>query len=214
MTLLARAAGVPARMVTGYRVAERNPWGAYYIVRERHAHAWSEVYLPERGWVTLDPSPLAGTQADLADRTSLISGLVDFAQVLWDRHGAGFVLVVLVVVLAAVQLWRLVRGRMGDEVALRAGLAEPPDHVGKLLTSLSQAGFLRPADESLEAFARRLTSPRAEGGPAPLDLMAAGELIRRYAAFRYGEIGDEMELQRDVEVWLGEGLLLGPGKSD
>ena len=39
---LLRAEGIPARLVTGYRIAERNPFGDYAIVRERHAHAWTE----------------------------------------------------------------------------------------------------------------------------------------------------------------------------
>ena len=53
---LMRAAGVPARIVTGYQGGEYNPNGNYYIVRQSDAHAWAEVWLAERGWVRVDPT--------------------------------------------------------------------------------------------------------------------------------------------------------------
>lgn len=51
-----RAAGIPARVVVGYQGGEYNPLENYYAVRQREAHAWSEVWLPERGWVRIDPT--------------------------------------------------------------------------------------------------------------------------------------------------------------
>jgi transglutaminase-like putative cysteine protease len=53
---LMRAAGVPARVVTGYQGGERNALGDYLIVRQADAHAWAEVWLAERGWVRVDPT--------------------------------------------------------------------------------------------------------------------------------------------------------------
>lgn len=53
---LMRAAGVPARVVTGYLGGERNDLGDYLVVRASDAHAWTEVWLPERGWVRADPT--------------------------------------------------------------------------------------------------------------------------------------------------------------
>ncbi|GAB4125276.1 MAG: DUF3488 and transglutaminase-like domain-containing protein [Sideroxydans sp.] len=53
---LMRAAGVPARVVTGYQGGEYNALGGYYIVRQSDAHAWAEVWLPGRGWVRYDPT--------------------------------------------------------------------------------------------------------------------------------------------------------------
>jgi transglutaminase-like putative cysteine protease len=55
-TMLARAAGIPARVVTGYQGGEFNPLGGYLIVRQSDAHAWSEVWLEGRGWVRVDPT--------------------------------------------------------------------------------------------------------------------------------------------------------------
>ena len=44
-TLLMRAAGIPARVVTGYQGGDYNRLADYYIVRQSDAHAWSEVWL-------------------------------------------------------------------------------------------------------------------------------------------------------------------------
>jgi len=55
-TILARAMGLPARVVTGYQGGEYNPRGNYYMVRQSHAHAWVEVWLDKRGWVRFDPT--------------------------------------------------------------------------------------------------------------------------------------------------------------
>ena len=55
-TLLMRAAGLPARVVTGYQGGEANTVGGYLIVRQSDAHAWAEVWLTGRGWVRVDPT--------------------------------------------------------------------------------------------------------------------------------------------------------------
>lgn len=56
-TLLARAGGIPARVVTGYQGAERNPLGNYWIVRQSDAHAWTEVWIDGR-WMHYDPTAM------------------------------------------------------------------------------------------------------------------------------------------------------------
>ncbi len=56
---LMRAAGVPARVVTGYQGGEINPVDGYMEVRQSDAHAWDEVWLPAQGWVRVDPTAAA-----------------------------------------------------------------------------------------------------------------------------------------------------------
>lgn len=58
LTFMARAAGIPARMVTGYQGGEFNPNGGYVSVYQYMAHAWSEVWLDGKGWVRLDPTAM------------------------------------------------------------------------------------------------------------------------------------------------------------
>jgi hypothetical protein len=56
-TILMRAAGIPARVVTGYQGGIINPVGQYLIVYQRDAHAWTEVWLgDDGGWVRADPT--------------------------------------------------------------------------------------------------------------------------------------------------------------
>ncbi len=56
MVTMLRTQGIPARFATGYTPGERvaeDKW----VVRGLDAHAWVEVYFPEIGWVTFDPTP-------------------------------------------------------------------------------------------------------------------------------------------------------------
>ncbi|MBI5659464.1 MAG: DUF3488 domain-containing transglutaminase family protein [Nitrosomonadales bacterium] len=75
---LMRAAGVPARVVTGYQGGEFNDLGGYTIVRQSDAHAWAEVWLRGRGWVRVDPTAAiaparvqSGLAASLPDSAAL-----------------------------------------------------------------------------------------------------------------------------------------------
>jgi transglutaminase-like putative cysteine protease len=54
LTFLLRAAGLPARVVMGYQGGELNALGGYYIVRQTDAHAWTEVWLEDEGWIRVD----------------------------------------------------------------------------------------------------------------------------------------------------------------
>jgi transglutaminase-like putative cysteine protease len=53
--VLLRAAGIPARVVTGYQGGEINPAGNYMIVRDSDAHAWAEALL-DGAWQRFDPT--------------------------------------------------------------------------------------------------------------------------------------------------------------
>ena len=75
--LLMRAAGVPARIVTGYQGGEYNRVGNYLIVRQSDAHAWTEIWTRNRGWIRIDPTAAVspnriemGLDNALADETS------------------------------------------------------------------------------------------------------------------------------------------------
>ncbi len=59
MILLLRAQGIPARMGIGYAGGEWRNKGGFYVVRQKHAHAWVEVPFEGRGWIVFDPASLA-----------------------------------------------------------------------------------------------------------------------------------------------------------
>jgi transglutaminase-like putative cysteine protease len=96
--ILMRALNLPARIVTGYQGGERNAVDGFWIVRQSDAHAWAEVWLPQRGWVRVDPtsavapSRIGSLQRLLAPRGVVTSALLgnvspEFAmnvRALWD----------------------------------------------------------------------------------------------------------------------------------
>ena len=51
-----RAAGIPARMVGGYQGGEINPLTEHVVIRQYLAHAWAEIWLPNKGWQRVDPT--------------------------------------------------------------------------------------------------------------------------------------------------------------
>jgi hypothetical protein len=54
--VLMRAAGIPARVVTGYFGGSFNRYADYWIVRQSDAHAWDEIWIEGRGWQRVDPT--------------------------------------------------------------------------------------------------------------------------------------------------------------
>ncbi|MEJ1966599.1 MAG: zinc-dependent peptidase [Gammaproteobacteria bacterium] len=59
---LMRAAGIPARVVTGYQGGEWNPIREYFLVRQSDAHAWAEVWFDGRGWTRVDPTAVVAPE--------------------------------------------------------------------------------------------------------------------------------------------------------
>ncbi|WP_394778537.1 DUF3488 and DUF4129 domain-containing transglutaminase family protein [Undibacterium sp.] len=68
--VLMRAAGIPARVVTGYQGGALNVVDGFMEVRQSEAHAWAEVWQPGRGWLRVDP-----TAAVAPSRVSLYAPL-------------------------------------------------------------------------------------------------------------------------------------------
>jgi transglutaminase-like putative cysteine protease len=94
---LMRAAGIPARVVTGYQGGDRNPVDDYLIVRQSNAHAWAEVWIEDDGWTRVDPTSAvspdrieSGIQNAVAERELLPAILVSDSSILrqlqyqWD----------------------------------------------------------------------------------------------------------------------------------
>ena len=99
--VLMRAAGIPARVVTGYVGGRRNPYGDYWLVRRADAHAWAEVWVRGRGWVRVDPTAAVAPERiydTLDDRASggfgarlaPVFDLGDWARRGWNDFVLGF----------------------------------------------------------------------------------------------------------------------------
>lgn len=68
-TLSARSIGIPARVVLGYQGGEYNSITGDWLVREEHAHAWSELYIDGR-WQRFDPTAAVAPERILQARIS------------------------------------------------------------------------------------------------------------------------------------------------
>jgi hypothetical protein len=193
LALLGRAAGVPTRVVGGYRVAERNALGGYDVVRERNAHAWVEAWV-DGAWRTLDATP-AAVVADEAHDMGAVAAFADLLRAWWTaatdwtlaRTPLELTLVAtgLALLLLAYQRIRARRGG-GRVVTDDDGASRALPCLTVMLDALAARGERRPAYEALENFAARLEDA------------AAAALLQRYVALRYGGIGDRAALDREM----------------
>jgi len=90
-TLLMRLAGIPARVVAGYQGGSRNPIGGSLSVYQSDAHAWSEVWLDQEGWVRVDPTAAVAPERvensiDLAGSTGGDRIIFDSTSVSWLKR--------------------------------------------------------------------------------------------------------------------------------
>jgi transglutaminase-like putative cysteine protease len=101
LTLLLRAAGIPARLVNGFKGGDWNGLARVMSVRQKHAHSWVEAYIgpapgPGRAanWLTLDPTP--GTERDRSvAQVGGFSGrnfrfFTDFVRYIWVFYIVGY----------------------------------------------------------------------------------------------------------------------------
>jgi len=51
-----RASGTPARLVTGYLGGEYNTQSGHLSIYQYDAHAWSEIWVKDKGWLRVDPT--------------------------------------------------------------------------------------------------------------------------------------------------------------
>ena len=219
--VLMRAAGIPARVVTGYQGGELNPLGDYLIVRQSDAHAWAEVWLEGQGWVRIDPTAAVAPERIERGREALAP-----RSTLWDSYGRplwnaadwlrrGWNDFVLGYNATRQQLlfrplgidradWRM----LGIGLVIATGVAlaftlllmlrRPPDprpplvrDFERFLARLARAGLARPMWQPPLAFAEIAAQQRPDAAEAILGL------TRRYVDWRYaGANLDALELRR------------------
>lgn len=202
--VLARAAGVPARVIGGYRVGEFNALGGFHVVRERNAHAWVEVWSNGR-WVTVDPTPERAIPANLQHRTPWLRAVGD-ALAVWlggaRRWLAALTATQLLSGAAALFvawiLWRQWRARRNPTEDRRTWRAQerPLPCLPRLDAQLGRWGVPRAPGETLERHADRVA---AHEPMAPALRAEAAAALRDYAAARYGD-GDVHAATTRVEA--------------
>ncbi|EYB68458.1 transglutaminase [Deinococcus phoenicis] len=208
-TFLMRAAGLPARIVGGYLGGEVNPDGSYLIVRQQDAHAWTEVWLPGRGWVRVDPTAsVAPARVNAGLPTALTRPAasaapaptplhraalrLDALQNRWNTWVAGYD--------GSQQRALLSRagvGRIGGATYLGvAGALLALALLPALLAARLRPRSADPAARALHDLTRRLRLPRAPGETPtayaqraarqfPAQASAIADAVRAYHAARY-----------------------------
>jgi transglutaminase-like putative cysteine protease len=173
LVVMLREVGVPARLATGYVPGEWDPVGGRFVVRERDAHAWAEVWFAGAGWVPFDPTadvPLAGEpDADAAELPA----------------GAGALgVALLAVALVAVSVRPLL-------AAARSLQRRASDRLRR--RRLARRHWDVAAEQRLERLGRRAGRPRGPGDTVPAH---AAELAERCADRRLVRVGELLDAAR------------------
>jgi hypothetical protein len=206
--VLARASGVHTRLATGYRVAEWSPIAGEYVVREKNAHAWVEAWV-NGAWRTYDPTPMQELPQDTSHVASFAILVTDAVARVEEAVAYGVAHVTLAQLFSTLgiltSMWvgvRRFRNRAAARIRERGddALDRPLSYYASLASYLERTGIAREGSEPLERFAHRL---------AGSGLQEAATLVERYAALRYGGIGDPTALQRDVEGFMAQGAREG-----
>lgn len=221
--VLMRAAGVPARIVTGYQGGFWQGADEYLLVRQSDAHAWAEVWLEGQGWTRVDPTAAVSPTRIRDGARSAVSGSMgwlggewlyqlrnqyDRLQNVWNRWVLGF---------DAGRQQNLLRSLgldnlpPGFKAALLVGLAALVLVPLALLLQAATSGRQRPdrLERAWLRLRRRLqrASMRLKVGETPLELArrAAGELdnghelitlAREYCNLKYGHFRSDRAISR------------------
>lgn len=169
-TLLLRAAGIPARYAVGYSVHEYSPLEKQYIIRNRHAHAWTMVYLNGK-WQAFDTTPADWTRIEdaTASRLSFISDLWSFlsfkiSHLLSSSDGLKYGWV-LIFILVFILVWRFSRQtklrRLSSKERLAKSIAKSEQNKREsefylIEKALNELGYIRQPSESLKIWIARL----------------------------------------------------------
>ena len=78
LVLLARAAGLPARLVIGFKGGTWNAYSNNFTLRNSDAHAWCEIFDAAAGaWLRADPTPGAANAGDEAKGEAALAARLD-----------------------------------------------------------------------------------------------------------------------------------------
>ncbi len=213
-TLLLREAGIPTRYATGFSVQEQGA-GGDYLVRERHAHAWTRAWIGGT-WVDIDTTPpqwfgVEGGEGGLARTLSDAWSWLRFA---WGRYQTSEddeltrpVLIGVLVLLFAWLGWRIFRGagrRAGAAApaAFAAPVAGADSEFYRIEQLLAARGLARERAEPLSAWLPRLA--RAGIGAEHIDELRT--IVTLHYRLRFDPLpmpgAEREELRRQVERWL------------
>ncbi|PIP81697.1 MAG: hypothetical protein CO113_12025 [Elusimicrobia bacterium CG_4_9_14_3_um_filter_62_55] len=186
--LLLRASGIPARYATGFAVRERGRFEPGFVVRGRHAHAWTRAFVNGR-WRTVDATPASWWGVENQRRSGLrpLWDAFSWLRYRWsswrwrpveEKRGIPAWVWVLAGV-AGFIVWRNFRDwRPRSAGVLPSAQKTPPQGLDSELFAVEAAfaarGLGRRPDESLNAWCRR-----RGGDEGSQDWRRAGSLHER-----------------------------------
>jgi len=237
--VLMRAAGIPARIVTGYQGGLWQPSDSYLLVRQSDAHAWVEVWLDGQGWTRIDPTAaVAPSRIEQGARVAVSGGAgwlgaewlyalrnqYDRLQHLWNKWVLGFDAQRQRNFLERIGLDNLTAGARAAVLVALAGLVLVP--LAFLLLRFGQTGpktdRLDRAWQRVGARLRRAGIPprwgetaleraaRATGVLANADELLT--LATKYSALKYGPVSKSDEIDEfvvEIDDW--RPVRLNPG---
>ena len=232
MALLLRARGIPARVVVGFVPGPQNLFSGWRNVRFNDAHAWTEAWFPEAGWLAFDATP----RANLTPASGRLSELLDALDAVWYANfvnynnaaqqglirslSASFTsalnlarthaprIVPLLVALGLWWLWRLRPRRRDSTTDARRRIEFAEDCYGRLLQSLARRGITKLPEQTPREFIRSV----------PPTLTQVRDPLRRFTEefqrVRYGNSQAAEELRTllaEVQKQLGRQTRGGEG---
>ncbi len=211
MTVMLRSIGIPARVATGYSSGDYDTENRVYVVRERHAHTWPEVFFPGYGWVEFEPtSALPPIQRALAAAeeggTGELPGGEEFEEFfepefpffeewtsgpvsprpLWERlpwQPALFVTLFITLLFAAWYLWQRSLSKLGY----------PAQVYEKMRQLATLAGLGLEPQQTPREYAHKLSIAMPEGASE------ASKIVEGYMKAEYGKKAMEGIEKQDIE---------------
>lgn len=218
-TLILRALGIPARYTVGYSVHEFSNLEKQYIVRSRHAHAWTMVYIDNK-WQAFDTTPPDWTSIEDAtvSKLSIISDLWAFwgfqiSRWLRDFRNSGlfkyiwWLLLPLFLIMIAKsapqnKVKRVFKQQVLSTATHKADIISHDSEFYLIEKALNELGFIRQPSESLKNWLERL---KAE---LPTDdlIQELSSLIELHYRYRFDPQGiqetERAGLKSAVQSWL------------
>lgn len=210
--LLLRAAGIPTRYAAGYLVEEYSNLENTFIVRQRHAHAWTLVYI-DGYWQTLDTTPANWVNYE-AERAAWwqqgydISAwlMYQFNRWRWQENSDNSWLIWLVIPLLVLLVWRLLqRERVTRKSPITLDNSTIVSRVGddsaffQIIEKLEKADYQRQAGEPLEAWLQRIASDLPQ-------FTRLQQMLAWHQRYRFDPQGlpakEQQQLQMAVATWL------------
>ena len=206
-SLLLRVAGIPSRYAVGYAVQEFSPLENVFVVRKRHAHAWTLAYIDDH-WIEFDTTPASWVSIEdkqaawwepINDFWSFLN--YQFSKWRWreTKSQSNDWLLWLIFPLSLILIWRLYSRR---KVLRSQTTTETKVIVGadsafyKIVQQINTAGYIRQPGETLTAWLKRIHKSDA-------NIQMIFNMHQRYRFDPAGlNVKEQNQLKESVETWL------------